>query len=90
MLLCGFEVFITIYKDRNNFFARLAVDPETIFDVMQEFLISDEELANFKKERNAINSYLLELGKFRSSTNTKIYQLPKIEPQIPRQRKAIV
>ena len=42
-----------IYKDKNNFFARLAVDPETIFDVMQEFLISDEELANFKKERNA-------------------------------------
>ncbi len=42
-----------IYKDKNNFFARLAVDPETIFDVMQEFLISGEELANFKKERNA-------------------------------------
>ncbi|MBK7630301.1 MAG: ABC transporter permease [Ignavibacteriales bacterium] len=42
-----------IYKDRNNFFARLAVDPETIFDVMQEFLISDEELANFKKERSS-------------------------------------
>jgi putative ABC transport system permease protein len=41
-----------IYKDRNNFFARMAVDPETIFDVMPEFLISDEELANFKKERN--------------------------------------
>ena len=42
-----------IYKDKNNFFARLAVDAETIFDVMQEFLISDEELTNFKKERNA-------------------------------------
>ena len=42
-----------IYKDKNNFFARLAVDAETIFDVMQEFLITDEELANFKKERNA-------------------------------------
>lgn len=42
-----------IYKDKNNFFARLAVDPETIFDVMQEFLISDEELANFKKERSS-------------------------------------
>ena len=45
---------------------------------------------NFKKERNAINNYLLELGKFRSSSNTKIYRLPKIEPQIPRLRKAIV
>ena len=42
-----------IYKDKNNFFARLAVDAETIFDVMPEFLISDQELANFKKERNS-------------------------------------
>ena len=42
-----------VYKDKNNFFARLAVDAETIFDVMQEFLITPEELANFKKERNA-------------------------------------
>ena len=42
-----------VYKDKNNFFARLAVDVETIFDVMPEFLISDEELANFKKERNS-------------------------------------
>lgn len=42
-----------IYKDKDNFFARLAVDPETIFDVMQEFVISDGELANFKMERNA-------------------------------------
>jgi putative ABC transport system permease protein len=31
----------------------MAVDAETIFDVMQEFVISDEEIANFKKERNA-------------------------------------
>ncbi|QQS37687.1 MAG: ABC transporter permease [Ignavibacteriales bacterium] len=45
--------FQGVYKDRNNFFARLAVDAETIFDVMQEFVITDEELANFKKERNA-------------------------------------
>jgi putative ABC transport system permease protein len=42
-----------VYKDKNNFFARLAIDAETIFDVMQEFLITPEELANFKKERNA-------------------------------------
>ncbi len=42
-----------IYKDKNNFFARLAVDPETIFDVMSEFLITPEELATFKKERNS-------------------------------------
>lgn len=45
--------FQGVYKDRNNFFARLAVDAESIFDVMQEFVISDEEMTNFKKERNA-------------------------------------
>lgn len=42
-----------IYKDKNNFFARLAVDPETIFDVMSEFLITPDELETFKKERNS-------------------------------------
>lgn len=42
-----------VYKDKNNFFARLAVDPETIFDVMQEFEISSDELNTFKKERNS-------------------------------------
>lgn len=42
-----------VYKDKDNFFARMAVDAETIFDVMSEFLISPEELANFKKERNS-------------------------------------
>jgi len=42
-----------IYKDPSNFFARLAVDPETIFPVMSEFLISDDELQTFKKERNS-------------------------------------
>lgn len=42
-----------VYKDKDNFFARMAVDAETIFEVMSEFLISPEELANFKKERNA-------------------------------------
>jgi putative ABC transport system permease protein len=42
-----------IYKDPSNFFARMAVDPGTIFTVMSEFLISDEELEIFKKERNS-------------------------------------
>lgn len=42
-----------VYKDKSNFFARLCVDAETIFDVMPEFLITPEELATFKKERNA-------------------------------------
>lgn len=42
-----------VYKDKSNFFSRLAVDAETIFDVMQEFVISDKELADFKKEKNS-------------------------------------
>src|SRR3989339_192041 len=42
-----------VYKHKDNFFARMAVDAETIFDVMPEFLITPEELANFKKERNS-------------------------------------
>ncbi len=42
-----------VYKDKNNFFARLAVDHETIFDVMNEFVISPKELADFKKERSS-------------------------------------
>lgn len=42
-----------VYKDKDNFFARMSVDAETIFEVMSEFIISPEELADFKKERNA-------------------------------------
>jgi len=42
-----------IYKDKSNFFARLAVDPETFFDVMNEYVISNEQLAEFKKNRNS-------------------------------------
>ncbi|MDT3696466.1 MAG: FtsX-like permease family protein [Ignavibacterium sp.] len=42
-----------VYKDKNNFFTRMCVDADTYFDVLPEFLISPEELENFKKERNA-------------------------------------
>lgn len=42
-----------VYKDKNNFFARMCVDADTYFDVLPEFIISPEELENFKKERNA-------------------------------------
>jgi len=45
--------FQGVYKDKDNFFARLAVNQETFFDVYTEFLISEEELSVFKKERNA-------------------------------------
>jgi len=42
-----------VYKDKNQFFARMAADPETIFDVYPECMITPAELETFKKERNA-------------------------------------
>ena len=45
--------FQGVYIDKDQFFARLAVDPETIFEVYPEFLISDEEYQTFLKERNS-------------------------------------
>ena len=42
-----------VYIDKNQFFARMAVDAETIFDVYPEFLLTKEELDIFKKERNS-------------------------------------
>jgi putative ABC transport system permease protein len=41
------------YKDKNQFFARMAVDAETFFDVYPEFLLPKKELETFKKERNS-------------------------------------
>lgn len=47
--------FQGIYKDASfqNFFPRLACDPETIFDVFPEFILPPDQLAAFKKQRNA-------------------------------------
>ncbi len=45
--------FQGVYKDKSNFFARMAVDQETMFDVYPEFLLTPKELADFKKERDA-------------------------------------
>ncbi|RJP65418.1 MAG: ABC transporter permease [Ignavibacteriales bacterium] len=42
-----------IYKDKNQFFARMAVDPETLFDVYPEFVLSEQEKETFQKERNS-------------------------------------
>lgn len=42
-----------VYKDKNQFFARMAVDAKTLFDVYPEFLISEKEKQAFLKERNA-------------------------------------
>ncbi|MDH3268165.1 MAG: FtsX-like permease family protein [Ignavibacteria bacterium] len=61
--------FQGVYIDKNQFFARLAVDAETIFQVYPEFLISDEEYQTFLKERNSCiigqataNQYKLKVG----------------------------
>jgi putative ABC transport system permease protein len=45
--------FSGVYIDKNQFFARLAVDSETFFDVYSEFLIDKEQFEAFKRERNA-------------------------------------
>ena len=45
--------FQGVYIDKNNFFARLAVDPETFFDVYPELLVNSKEYETFKKERNS-------------------------------------
>jgi putative ABC transport system permease protein len=45
--------FQGVYIDKNQFFPRLAVDAETIFDVFPEFLLTKDELATFKAERNS-------------------------------------
>jgi putative ABC transport system permease protein len=41
------------YIDPSNFFARLAVDPETYFDVYNEFVLPNDQFETFKKERNS-------------------------------------
>ncbi len=40
-----------VYKDKNNFFARMAVDAETIFDVYPEFVLTPGEKDAFMKDR---------------------------------------
>ncbi len=45
--------FQGVYKDKNQFFSRIAVEPETIFELYPEFLISQEAVETFKRERNS-------------------------------------
>src|SRR4026207_13416 len=45
--------FSGVYIDKKQFFARLAVDSETFFDVYSEFLIERDQFEAFKRERNA-------------------------------------
>jgi putative ABC transport system permease protein len=45
--------FSGVYIDKNQFFARLAVDSDSFFDVYPEFLIDRDQFEAFKRERNA-------------------------------------
>lgn len=42
-----------VYIDKNNFFSRMAIDPETYFDVYPEIKLPKEELETFKREQNS-------------------------------------
>lgn len=42
-----------VYIDKSQFFARLAVDAETIFKVYPEYVLSDSAYQTFLKERNS-------------------------------------
>ena len=57
------------YIDKNQFFARMAVDAKTFLDVYPEFLLSPKEFDDFTKERNSCivgkdiaERYKLQLG----------------------------
>lgn len=42
-----------VYKDKNQFFSRIGVDAETMFEVYPEFVLPKDQLETFKKERNS-------------------------------------
>lgn len=61
--------FSGVYIDKDQFFARLAVDSDTFFEVYPEFLIPRDQFEAFKRERNACiigidlaRRYNLEIG----------------------------
>ena len=45
--------FSGVYVDKNQFFARLAVDSDTFFDLYPEFVLERDQFEAFKRERNA-------------------------------------
>jgi len=45
--------FSGVYIDKNQFFARLAVDADHFFEVYPEYLIEPDQFAAFKRERNS-------------------------------------
>ena len=42
-----------VYIDKNQFFARMAVDPSTLLEVYPEFVVPPEQYEVFKRERNS-------------------------------------
>jgi putative ABC transport system permease protein len=42
-----------VYIDKNQFFARLAVDPATLLKVYPEFVVPPDQYATFERERNS-------------------------------------
>jgi putative ABC transport system permease protein len=61
--------FSGIYIDQYQFFPRLAIDPETFWDVTPEFLVSDSVKEELKRRRNGCvigikiaNQYKLKVG----------------------------
>jgi len=45
--------FQGVYIDKNKFFARMAVDPETFFEVYPECIVNPKEYETFKREQNS-------------------------------------
>jgi putative ABC transport system permease protein len=61
--------FSGVYIDKNQFFARLAVDSDSFFEVYPEFVIEPEQFEAYRRERNAAvigidiaNRYNLKIG----------------------------
>jgi len=58
-----------VYRDKKQFFARMAVEADNFFDVYSEMLVPSGELETFKKERNSciigeqlVERYNLKIG----------------------------
>lgn len=49
--VCGMIWFQGVYKDKNNFFARIAAD-DNIFEVYPEFVLTKNQFEDYKKARN--------------------------------------
>jgi len=49
--LSAWSWFQGVYKEPKNFFARFAVDPDTIFDIHQDWIVPHDQLEAFKRDR---------------------------------------